>query len=297
MPPTPPGARVSVHGGHSGQFCGHATDTLEAVLAAYADRGFAWVGVSEHMPPASDRFRYPEEIAAGLDAAALMDRFARYMETARDLRRRHENRMPVLVGFETEAHAGAPELAAELIREFRPDFVVGSVHHVDDIGIDISPDEYRRAADRAGGLDALYRRYFDRQLEMLEIVRPPVVGHFDLVRIFDPDYRERIRRPGIWDRICRNLRRMRREGMILDFNVRALDKGATEPYVCRPILRQALEYGVAAVPGDDSHGVASVGRNLDRGIRILDETGFDTRWPMPRLRRTEDMEAPASEWP
>ncbi|MFP4032536.1 MAG: histidinol-phosphatase [Desulfococcaceae bacterium] len=282
------GALVSIHGGHSGEFCGHATDSLADVVAEYAKQGFAWVGLTEHMPPPSDKFRYPEEIDAGLDAAALRDRFARYVETARALQREYADRMPVFVAFETETCAGSLELVAELVREHRPDYFVGSLHHVDDIGIDVSPSEYRRAADGAGGLEGLYGRYFDQQYDLLNALRPPVVGHFDLIRIFDPDYRERIRQPAIWERICRNLRLMQRERMILDFNARALSKGAEEPYVCRPILRQAREYGVAAVPGDDSHGVSSVGQHLDAAIRILAEAGFDTRWPVPKLRWRDD---------
>jgi len=284
MHQTPAAARVSIHGGHSGQFCGHASDSLSAVVAEYARQGFAWVGLTEHMPPPSDPFRYPEEIAAGLDAAALRDRFARYVETARALQREYAQRLTVFVAFETETCAGGLELAEALVREHQPDYFVGSLHHVDDIGIDISAEEYRRAADGAGGIERLYIRYFDQQHEMLTALRPPVVGHFDLIRIFDPDYRERIRQPAIWERICRNLRLMQRERMILDFNVRALFKGAGEPYVCRPILRQAREYGVAAVPGDDSHGVSSVGQHLDAGIGMLAEAGFDTRWPVPKIR-------------
>ena len=50
---------VSVHGGHSGQFCGHAKDTLEEIVLAYIDQRYPWVGITEHMPPVSDAFVYP----------------------------------------------------------------------------------------------------------------------------------------------------------------------------------------------------------------------------------------------
>ncbi len=63
--------------------------------------------------------------------------------------------------------------------------------------------------------------------------------------------------------------------------MRALAKGQTEPYVAAPLLVQARELGIPAVPGDDSHGVADVGRHLDEGIRILREAGFDTQWSLP----------------
>ncbi len=35
--------RVSAHGGHSGEFCLHAKDTLVQIVETYADQGFAWL--------------------------------------------------------------------------------------------------------------------------------------------------------------------------------------------------------------------------------------------------------------
>jgi hypothetical protein len=53
---------VSVHGGHSGDYCQHARDSLDDVVKAYHDRKFAWVGITEHMPPTRDSFLYPDYI-------------------------------------------------------------------------------------------------------------------------------------------------------------------------------------------------------------------------------------------
>ena len=77
------------------------------------------------------------------------------------------------------------------------------------------------------------------------------------------------------------------QGAILDFNVRALAKGQPEPYPSRPILLGARDRGIAAVPSDDSHGVDSVGRDTEVGVRILEELGFDTRWRVPGVARTD----------
>ena len=261
---------VSVHGGHSGEFCSHAVDTLDEVVAEYHRQGFAWVGLTEHMPPAADRFRYIEEEEAGLSAADLRRRFDRYMKAARRLQAKYRDSMVVRVGFETESHTGATVLARELIREYHPDYVVGSVHHVHDRMIDFSPEQYREAARECGGTDALYCAYFDRQYKLLKALYPGVVGHFDLIRIFDPGYVERLSRPAVWERIERNLCFIAGYGGVLDLNVRALLKGATEPYVSGKILRRALDLGISVCPGDDSHGVGSVGRHIGDGIALLD---------------------------
>ncbi len=233
MTTSAPPALVSIHGGHSGEFCQHAGD--RAILEAYAAQGFAWVGITEHMPPAGDRFRYPDEVAADLDARALRERFTRYIVTGRRLQAAFADRLTVFIGMETETYSGAAAFVRELVAAFAPDYLVG------------------------------------------------LVGHFDLVRIYDPDYRARIERPAIRSRIRRNLACIRDLGLILDFNVRALAKGAHEPYIAAPILQAAHAMGIAIVPGDDSHGVDTVGRHIPRGIRLLQALGVNTDWPRPVL--------------
>jgi len=274
--PTP--RLISLHGGHSGEFCTHAENSLAEVVAAYEARGFSWVGITEHMPPPDNRFLFPDERAAGLTPRNLAQRFDRYIAACRRLQEACAPNLKILVGFETETYTGSIEFARKLIEAYTPDLIVGSVHHVDDINFDFNKDQYKGAVQALGGIDALYRRYFDQQFEMITRLRPRVVGHFDLVRIFDPDYPERLRRPDISKRIDRNLSAVKELGLILDLNMRALYKGAKEPYPSRPILEKALSLNIPVVPGDDSHGVATVGKHIVTGIELLEEMGFNTRW-------------------
>lgn len=273
--------RVSVHGGHSGQFCDHAEDTLEDIVRAYIAHGYAWVGITEHMPPERDELSYPDELANGLNAADQQARFADYMSTCHRLRDKYASEIRILVGFETEAYSGYEHWVPATRKEFEPDYIVGSVHQLNDELIDGSPEWYRAAADAAGGVDELYCAYFDRQYEVIETLSPEVIGHFDLVRIFDPEYRARLVKPDIWKRIVRNLEAIRDLGSIMDFNLAALKKGQPEPYISRPVLEQALKMGIAVVPGDDSHGVGNVDQFWDEGVRILREAGCDLKWKCP----------------
>ena len=120
---------------------------------------------------------------------------------------------------------------------------------------------------------------------MLQKLRPPVVGHFDLIRIYDPTYRLRLQNKSIWMRIVRNLKLIKQLDLILDFNLRSLLKGADEPYVSDVILDQVLQMGIKIAPGDDSHGLSSVGRNLPKGISLLQQKGFSVAWPKPTMKR------------
>ena len=272
---------VSVHGGHSGEFCTHARDTLEKVVQEYIKKRFSWVGITEHIPPVNDQYLYPEEIEEGLDADKMYPRFVQYIITCRTLQRKFASKIKIYVGFESEAYKGSKRFVKKLIKLFQPDYIVGSVHHVDAFMIDFSKEYYDNAAKALGGLDKLYCKYFDTQYKMLQRLKPAVVGHFDLIRDFDPDYRDRLQKPGIQKRVQRNLEFIKKNNLILDLSVRALYKGADEPYITRSILQQARDMEIVVVPGDDSHSVDSVGIHIDKGIRLLQEMGFDTNWKRP----------------
>ncbi len=274
---------VSVHGGHSGRYCRHARDTLEEMIQTYIQEGFKWVGITEHMPPPLDCFRYPDEVEAGITAADLNKSFRAYMDELNRLKKEYSSRILIFTGFEAEAYTGYKEYVKMLIRTFQPDYIVGSVHHVDDLCFDFSETMYWKAAFALGGLDLMYEKYFDIQYRMISELNPAVVGHFDLVRLFDPDYRSRIKKPGIWEKIERNLEACKTYDLILDFNTRALAKDAAEPYITEDILDRAIRMGIKIVPGDDSHGVSDIGEYTGKGIELLEKKGVSTSWPTPEL--------------
>ncbi len=273
--------KVSVHGGHSGEFCHHAKDSLESVIRAYIDQGFTWVGITEHMAPMSDAWRYPDEQQNNLTSDFLLQRFRDYFAECRTLAEKYAGRIEIMTAFETETHEGSEAQVKKLVDELRPDYLVGSVHHVAGHCIDYDAEHFQRAVEAAGGLVKLYCAYFDVQYDMLRALEPAVVGHFDLIRKFDADYQRTLQYAAVWERMERNLNFIAEKNLILDFNLRGFDR-AMEQYPSMPALRAAIERGIAIVPGDDSHGVKSVGRNYVRGVSILLEMGVDTLWRKPQ---------------
>ena len=276
---------VSVHGGHSGSFCGHAIDTLEDIVERYIELGFEWICLTEHMPAEIARLMAPEEAAQGFDVAELQQRFDQYFVEARRLKALHQDKIEILVGFETDAYSGYEEAVANLISRHQPDMIVGSVHHVHDVLFDNKLDDFKRAVELSGSIQQLYCDYFDKQLELIERFEPAVVGHFDLIRIHDPDYMQRWEVADVRDRALRNLKRIKELGLILDLNVRALSKGAKEPYISAPLMEYAIVEGVLISPGDDSHGVESIAENLIEGAEIFKARGGTTDWSKPTIGR------------
>ena len=276
-------AKVSVHGGHSGTYCSHAKDPLEDIVQRYIEQGFEWCCLTEHIPPINPSLMPPEEKSEGYDCDALHTRFDGYFHEARLLQKKYEHQIDIYVGFETEAFSGYEVLVQSLIDRHKPQMIVGSVHHLKDFMIDGPRDQYEKALDVFGNIESLYCAYFDKQLELINRFRPAVVGHFDLIRMHDPQYEERWSVPEIRDRALRNLKRIKELDLVLDLNVRSYTKKANEPYLSEPWLRVAIREGIKIALGDDSHGVMNVGQYLEEGVAFLRKLGGKTTWAKPSL--------------
>lgn len=231
------------HHSHSGQFCGHAANTLEEVVQRAIALGMTTFCMTEHMPRQLADF-YPEEIDSHSEASLskLFDDF--YIE-ARRLQKAYADQIQLFVGFEGEwIRPESLALINDVLEKHAVDMFVGSVHHVHTVPIDFDLPLYHKARDLGDGTDErIFADYFDSQYEMLQALKPPVVAHFDLIRLKSDDPERSFKTwPKIWEKIERNLEFIASYGGIVELNSSSLRKGMSEPYpqveICkvRPVL-------------------------------------------------------------
>lgn len=219
------------HHSHSGQFCGHAANTLEEVVQQAISKGMTTFCMTEHMPRDEADF-YPEELDSHNEAslAKLYDDF--YAE-ARRLQKAYASQIQLFVGFEGEwIRPGSLKLCQNILEKHDVDMFVGSVHHVHTVPIDFDLPMYHKARDLSDGTDeGIFADYFDSQYEMLQALKPPVVAHFDLIRLKSDDPERSFKTwPRIWEKIERNLKFVTEYGGVLELNSSSLRKGMSEPY-------------------------------------------------------------------
>lgn len=223
------GTRPAIHA-NALEFCTHAVNTLEDVILEAIRQKFTSFALTEHMPRDHTQDLYPDE--KHLTPADLHDTFARYHAAALRLRAKYAGQIHLLIGFETEfIRPESVPLILRLQREYDFDFVVGSIHHVRGISIDYDSGMWEEAARVCGGQEALFEEYFDEQYELLRGVKPLVVGHFDVLRLWAPDRMVRLRQwAGVWDKVVRNIEFVIEYGGAFELNSAAFRKGFEEPY-------------------------------------------------------------------
>ena len=256
------------HHSHSGQFCSHATHTLEEMLRTAISQRMDLYCLSEHMPREAQDL-YPDEVqqtmtlgnrpvnsddgnnnnhrhnydnaeaARKATVIVLGELFEDYYNEAMRLREEYAGKIRVLVGMEVDwIRPSSKEWIERLLEGYRLDFFVGSVHHVHEIPVDYDYSLYEQAREKSGGTDErLFEDYFDLQLEMLKALKPPIVGHFDLIRLKSDDPNasmmqrtSTVRFRLVWEKILRNLDYVKEYGGTIEINSAALRKGLSEPY-------------------------------------------------------------------
>ncbi|KAL7751999.1 hypothetical protein RI367_002527 [Sorochytrium milnesiophthora] len=282
---------ISQHS-HSGQFCRHAVGKLADVVDAAKRKGFSHLAMTEHVPRRDASELYPEEVAAGDTSADLQTRFTAYLDEAARLAhaQRHDPVLKLVVGCESEYitlrdldnHAHLCDASALVPSSAL--LTVGSVHHIHGIPLDFSPELYGRCLAASGNnIQQLYADYFDAQHTMFERLRPHVVGHFDLVRIFSRQHIHSsgddfdvhvLHAPQVWSRIERNVALAIAAGCLFEINSRSWKKGL-DGYPCRDIVRLIQRLGGRFTLSDDSHGPDDLGMHYERLQQYVRELGID----------------------
>lgn len=270
---------VSCHGGHSSAYCDHAFSPLCDMLDAAVAQGFAAYGITEHAPRYGERYLYNEEKAQGWTVDTLVEKFDQYAKDSLTLQEAYRGRLRILRGFEAEVVPDAQylELMLGLRETYGFEFLVGSVHYVDDFVIDYTTEAFLEAAEALGGVEALAVRYYQTVAEMAARLRPEVVGHLDLIRKLAPD-RDAVRTPRVRQAAFRTLEVIKEHGGIVDINTTPLRRGDSVPYVEPWLLDAAVATGLRFTFGDDSHSVEQVGANIAEARGYLLEHGVTEVW-------------------
>lgn len=274
---------MHTHHSHSGQYVQHAHDDLDSIIEAAINKKFETFCLTEHMPRYHSKDLYPEEIASETTSESLKATFDAYYSHAQLIKSRINSdssiKTQILVGFEAE---GIDQFylskGVELLKEKSFDLIVGSVHHVHNIPIDYDIKAYNEAkALSSPSTDIqLFEDYFDLQYQMLTTLKPTVVGHFDLIRLFSPLKVTPVdpkAEPKLWAKIIRNIEYAVSIDALFELNSAAIRKGWSTPYPAADIAKAILQKGGKFCLSDDSHGIDQVGLNLHKALEYLESIG------------------------
>lgn len=241
-------------------FCPHgSTDAFEQYIEKAISEEFHIITFTEHAPlPISFVDPTPQQ-NSGMDRQ-LLDAY--FLELQK-LKQYYAKKVMINIGLEVDYIVGFEKETKEFLDAYGPllDDAILSVHFLkfNDMYrcIDFSPEEYLQCVQQVGGVENLYRLYYETvHLSInsdLGQYKPKRIGHPTLVHKFQHVHGEQINDK---EEIRHLLLHMKEMNYELDANSAGIRKQyCLEPYPPLSMIRFAEEIGLNVVFGSDAHTV------------------------------------------
>lgn len=254
------------------KLCGHGVGELEEYVRYAVQSGLPEMGFSEHI------YMYwlpPEERDPEL--AMLQDSFEPYVSEVQRLQGAFPE-INLRLGLEADYIVGHEAELRAVLDTHDWDYVIGSVHFVDNWGIDDA--RYVAGYDK-WDIDELYAYYFDHVGRAAETGYFQVMGHMDLVKKFG----HRPTRP-LTDLYRATAKRLEAADVCIEVNTSGLRKPVGEIYPHPDVLKACFEAGVPVTLGSDAHQPDNVGDAALKAVALLRDVGYTHIYRFEGLKRT-----------
>jgi len=254
--------------------CGHAVGTLREYVESAIAKGIAEIGLTDHLylyfltPDKRDpRWAMPAEQYRG------------HYEEMLALREEYRDQVNVRVAVEADYLRGSEEKLGEILSSYDFDFVLGSVHFMDDWLID-DPDQAHRYAQQ--DVTSIYRSYYERLKEAVELDVFDLLAHFDLPKKFGFLPEE-----DLTSVVAETLDAVRDHDIAIEVSTAGLRKPVGEIYPSLTILKEMKLRGIPIALSSDAHDPVEVGAAYDRSISLVRSVGYESIVVFDQRKRRE----------
>jgi len=243
--------RVDLHN-HT-VLCNHATGTVAEYVEAAIGCKTEYFGFSDHAP-----MHYDPKYRMGFDQMNL------YESWVKEAQEKYGSKITILLGYEVDFLPGYMD---DAVLNRACDYLIGSVHFIDDWGFD-NPEFIGRYEGL--NIDDIYRRYFSLIEAMALSGKFDIVGHIDLLKVFKflPTQDIRLLAQGA-------LNAIKKANMSVEINVAGYRKPIGEAYPSPLLMEQIAEMGIPITFGSDAHCIEQVGLYNEEAESLARSVGYD----------------------
>ncbi len=231
---------------------------MEQMCEAAIGRGLAEIAVTDHY----------EFYAHGVHRSFFHEEYLKeYMRSLEACRERYAGQLIIRFGIEIGQLHLCPREAFDVIRRYPFDYIIGSLHKIENVDLSLMDYTERTAPQIA---EAYYRHL----LELSEVGEFDCLGHLDLVKRHTskhgfPDYYSQYE--PVIDQVLRNLVS---RGKGIEINTSGIRQGAGETMPGLRTLERFVGLGGQVVTvGSDAHRPADVAADFEAAEGLLRRAG------------------------
>ena len=232
--------------------CNHAKGSMQSYIERAIELGIDIYGFSEHAP-----MDFDEHYRLKFDEMTL------YTNEVKELQEKYKDDIKILLGYEVDylkGHLDQRVLTANV------DYLIGSVHFLGEWGFD-HPDHKDEYKNR--DIDQIWQEYFDNIEAMAKSNHFDIVGHLDLIKIFNFMPKKDIRL------LAKNaLKAIKKSNMVIELNTAGVRKPCKEIYPSPSLLEMAYELNIPITFSSDAHAIGQVGYKYDEATTLAKNIGY-----------------------
>ena len=231
-----------------------SVEAIERFVEVARARGIDEIGFSEHVyyfRQTSDMWTIPYQIER---CAFDLDEYCAAVVDAK------RQGLRVKLGLEVDWVPGRSERLAELLAPYPWDYLLGSIHFLDGLGLDAEPSLVSGL-----GPEGAWARYFGELAQLAASGLVDVLAHPDLVKFFG----ELVQWD--WGELVGAL-----DGVALEVSTAGRYKPHGRLYPEAGLLAAARAAGVGVTLASDAHVPANVGRDIELALAHARAAGYET---------------------
>ena len=232
----------------------HTIEGVERFVEVAAERGVDEIGFTEHVYY-FEQTRHLWSMPYHLERCVYD--IEPYVDAVVEAKRRG---LSVKLGIEVDYEPGREEETAEALAPYPWDYVLGSIHFLDGLGIDAAPSLVGSL-----GAEQAWSRYYEALGRAARSGLYDSLAHPDLVKFHGPEI------DWDWREVAGSL-----EGVAIEVSSAGLHKPHGKLYPSPGFLSAARQRGLPITLASDAHSPKNVGRDLDRAIGHARDAGYES---------------------
>jgi histidinol-phosphatase (PHP family) len=225
---------------------------MQSYIERAIELGIDIYGFSEHAP-----MDFDEHYRLKFDEMRL------YTQEVKTLQEKYKDDIKILLGYEVDYLKGHMD---ERVLKADVDYLIGSIHFLGEWGFD-NPEFNHEYKNR--NIDDIWQEYFDNIEAMAKTGHFDIVGHLDLIKIFNfmPNKDIRV--------IAKNaLKAIKKANMVVELNTAGLRKPCKEIYPTSSLLEMAYELNIPITFSSDAHAIGQVGYKYAEATKLAKNIGY-----------------------
>lgn len=237
---------------HMHTYLSDGRDTHEQMVASAAFKGIGEIGISDHISLNPVGWALP------------IDKIDHMVKRVQSVQAANNKGVTIKFGVEMDYFPDKEKEIRETLAQLPIDYVIGSVHFIDDWNFDTDIAPYDTL-----DIDIFYKQYFRLVQQSAKSGLFDIIGHCDLAKKFA--YYPSFSLHKLYDETAKVFKD---SGVVVEINTSGRIKPCNEFYPSANFLERLAFYKVPLTLGSDAHVEQNVGQFFDDAIAEIKALGY-----------------------